>query len=170
MNPFAYFWAFLKASLFSSGGTGNLPSLHNDLIAAHVATNRQFAESLLIGQLSPGPTGLWSISLGYLTWGVGGATAALVAATLPPLLVLVVDRIYRRIEHHPAVEGFVRGLSLAIVGIFAIILLRLMQGVGTDYRSGLIALAAVGLGFVRRCPVIVVLMVAAIVGICLYRG
>ena len=169
MNPFEYFWIFLKASLFSSGGTGNLPSLHNDLIDAHVATNRQFAESLLIGQLSPGPTGLWSISLGYLTHGFFGAIAALVAVTLPPLLVLGVDRLYRRVEHHPAVEGFVRGLSLAIVGIFLVILFRLLRGVGTDYRTYLIALVAVGLGFVRRFPVVGVLFLAGCAGILIYR-
>ena len=33
INPFIYFLLFLKASLFSTGGFSNLPSLHQDLIA-----------------------------------------------------------------------------------------------------------------------------------------
>ena len=168
MNWFAYLWVFLKASLFSSGGTGNLPSLHTDLIDAHAATSRQFAESLLIGQISPGPTGLWSISLGYRTRGLSGAVAALIAVTLPPLIVLAIDRLYRRVERHPAVEGFVRGLSLAIVGVFVIVLLRLMHGVGADYRAELIAVAAIGLGFARKIPVLATLFLAGVVGIILY--
>jgi chromate transporter len=64
MNPLLYFWLFLKASLFSTGGMGNLPSLHTDLLARHWATEQQFAESLAIGQIAPGPSGLWVIAWG----------------------------------------------------------------------------------------------------------
>ncbi len=46
MNPLLYFWLFLKASLFSTGGFGNLPSLHHDLLARGWATESQFAESM----------------------------------------------------------------------------------------------------------------------------
>jgi chromate transporter len=169
VSPILYFWTFLKASLFSSGGTGNMPSLHNDLTAAHLATGRQFAEALLIGQISPGPTGLWSISLGYLTHGLFGSLAATIALAIPPFLVLLVDRLYRRVEHHRAVEGFVRGLSLAIVGIYVVILLRLLGGVATDYRTDLIAIAAFALGFQRRAPVLAVLAAAGIAGVVIYR-
>jgi chromate transporter len=170
MSGWEYFWLFLKASLFSSGGTGNLPSLHNDLTAAGVATNRQFTEALLIGQLSPGPTGLWSIGLGFLTRGLFGSIAALIAVTLPPLLVLLVDRLYRRVERHPAVEGFVRGLGLAIVGVYLVILLRLLAGSGhIDLRTLLIAVGAAGLGTRKRIPVPAILALAALVGIALYR-
>jgi chromate transporter len=171
INPLLYFWIFLKASLFSSGGTGNLPSLHADLIPARLATETQFAEALTIGQLAPGPNGLWSVSLGFLTGGWPGAVLALLAVTLPPFLILAVERLYRRIESHPAVEGFVRGLSLAIIGISFVILGKLLIGSsgGIDYRSVLLVLAAIGAGAFRRIPVFVIIAVAAIVGIILYR-
>ena len=67
INPFIYFLLFLKASLFSTGGFSNLPSLHQDLIANGWAKEVDFGESIAIGQISPGPNGLWVISLGYLT-------------------------------------------------------------------------------------------------------
>ena len=38
INPLIYFLLFLKASLFSTGGFSNLPSLHQDLIANGWAT------------------------------------------------------------------------------------------------------------------------------------
>jgi chromate transporter len=111
INPFLYFWIFLKASLFSSGGTGNLPSLHNDLIPARLATETQFA------------------------------------------------------------EGFVRGLSLAIVGISVVIMARLLNGTeGIDYRSLLLVLAAIGAGSFRKIPVFAIIAVAGVVGIVLYRN
>lgn len=150
--------------MFSTGGMGNLPSLHADLIARRWATERQFAESLTIGQVAPGPNGLWVISLGYLTGGWRGAMLALVAINLPPLLVLIVDKLYRRIKERPAVEGFVRGLSLAVVGVFAMVLISLMQNFGVDARSVLLAAAAIGLGLTRRVPVIGIILLAALVG------
>lgn len=168
MNPLIYFWLFLKASLFSTGGLGNLPSLHADLLAHQWANERQFAESLIIGQVAPGPNGLWVISLGYFTGGLGGAMLALIAINLPPLLVLMVDKLYRRIKDHPAVEGFVRGLSLAVVGVSGMILIGLMRNFGVDIRSVLIATAAIGLGMTRRVPVIGIIALAALVGIVAY--
>jgi len=170
MNPLPISWIFLKASLFSSGGTGNLPSLHADLLALHQATDRQFAEALTIGQIAPGPNGLWSVSLGYLTFGWPGAIIALIAVTLPPLLVLVVERLYRRVESHPAVEGFVRGLSLAIVGVFVIVMARLLvSSESTDLRALLIALIAAALAATRRIPIVVLILLAGLAGILLYR-
>ena len=165
VNLPVYFWLLLKASLFSTSGTGNVPSLHNDLLPRGWATERQFGEALAVGQVSPGPSGLWVISLGYLTAGLRGALLAWIAITLPPLLVLAVDRLYRRVQHHPAVEGFVRGLGLAVVGIFVVVLLTLLHGVGVNARSVLIALASLGLTLTRRVPVPAVLALAAVAGI-----
>jgi chromate transporter len=163
-----YFWLLLKACLFSTGGFGNVPSLHSDLLARGWATEREFGEALAVGQISPGPNGLWIISLGYLMAGVSGAILALVAIIIPPLLILVVNRFYRRVQHHPAVEGFVRGLSLAVVGIFVVVMLRLLHGVGLEVKSVLIALASIGLGVTGRVPVVVILALAAGSGLVLY--
>src|SRR5262245_54473630 len=124
IDPFTYFWILLKASLFSTGGTGNLPSIHADLLARGWASDRHFAEALAIGQISPGPSGLWVISLGYLTDGVRGSLLAALALSLPPMLVLVVDALHRRVGDHPLMQGFVRGLGLAVSGIFFVVVTR----------------------------------------------
>src|ERR1700746_2319808 len=122
------FWIMLKAALLSTTGTGNLPIVHQDLLSRGWATDRQFAESLAIGQISPGPTGLWVISLGYLIGGLRGAAVTLIAVALPPLLVLVLGHgLYRRLGHHPATQGFVSGLGLAVVGVFVIVMSGIMN-------------------------------------------
>ena len=164
MNLFLYLWLFFKASLFSTGGMGNLPSLHADLMARHWAVEREFAESLMIGQLAPGPSGFWVISLGYLTAGLPGAILALIGITLPPLLVLPVEALYRRVRTHPAVEGFVRGLGLAVVGIFICVLFNLMESIGVNGRSLGIGLAALVLGATRRVPLLAILTLAGVAG------
>ena len=168
IDPLVYFWLLLKASLFSTTGSGNLPILHADLVPRGWASEQQFAEALAIGQLSPGPTGLWVISFGYLTDGLRGALMALVAIVLPPLLVLVVDGLHHRVEEHLAVQGFVRGLSLAVVGTFLIVLAGILHGTGLDAGSLLITLVSLGLGLTGRVPVALILVLAALVGIAIY--
>jgi chromate transporter len=118
ISPLVYFLLFFKASLFSTGGLSNLPSLHQDLIGNSWANEADFGQSIAIGQISPGPNGLWVISLGYLTYGYLGALLALIAITLPPLLVLTVARMYDCIEQQRWVPGFMHGISLAVVGIY----------------------------------------------------
>ncbi|MBW3622326.1 MAG: chromate transporter [Armatimonadetes bacterium] len=165
MNSGIFFWLLLKGSLLSTGGFGNLPLLHQELLDRHWATERDFAESLTLGQVTPGPNGLWVISLGYLVDGWRGSLLALLAITLPPLLVLLLYRFYRCIQGHAAVDGFMRGLSLAVIGTFLIAMLHLFRGVGVTPQSLLILAGSLLLGSVRRLPVILLLGVAAVTGI-----
>ena len=168
-HPLALFWIMLRAALLSTTGTGNLPIVHQDLLSRGWATDRQFAEALAIGQISPGPTGLWVISLAYFVGGLRGAALTLIAIALPPLLVLVlVHGLYRRFGHHPATQGFVRGLALAVAGVFVVVLTRIMNTSGWNPTNLMITLGAIVIGATRRVPVFVVLAVAAIVGIALF--
>ena len=169
IHPLTLFWIMLKASLLSTTGTGNLPIVHQDLLSRGWATDRQFAESLAIGQISPGPSGLWVISLGYLVGGLRGAALTLIAIALPPLLVLgLVHGLYVRLGGHPATQGFVRGLGLAVSAIFFIVLTGIMKSAGFNPTNLMIMLAAIGLGATRRVPVPVILVLAELVGIALY--
>ncbi|HZS90709.1 MAG TPA: chromate transporter [Chloroflexota bacterium] len=169
INPLLYFLLFLKASLFSTGGFSNLPSLHQDLIGTGWAVEAEFGESIAIGQISPGPNGLWVISLGYLTYGLPGAALALLAITLPPLLVLVVATIYGRIERLHWVAGLMRGVSLGVVGILITVCWTILRQPDIDWKGWAIAAAAFGLASNRRIPLIAILGLAAVAGYVLYR-
>src|SRR5256714_6771436 len=130
INPFIYFLLFLKASLFSTGGFSNLPSLHQDLLANGWAKESYFGQSIAIGQISPGPNGLWVICLGYLTYGYLGAFLALIAINLPALLVLVVSAGYTRIEKQAWVQGAMHGVSLAVVGLLITVIWTILSQPG----------------------------------------
>src|SRR5205823_3613811 len=155
INPFIYFLLFLKASLFSTGGFSNLPSLHQDLIANGWAKEVDFGESIAIGQISPGPNGLWVISLGYLTYGYLGAFLALTAITIPALLVLVVSAGYRRIEHRAWVQGAMHGVSLAVVGLLLTVVVTILRQPGVDWKGLLIAVGAFGLALTRKVNILI---------------
>jgi len=165
MNPFALFLLTFKASLLSTGGFGNIPSLHRDLTTLRLVNDRTFAEAVAVGQVSPGPNGLWVVSLGYLVGGLPGALATVVAIAFPPLLVLVVRLVYRRVRNHPFVEGFMRGLSLAVVGIFVVVMWKLFVATGIDVKSTCVLIASIGLGLWGRIPVVAILALGAIAGL-----
>ena len=169
MNWFTLFLLFLKASLLSTGGLGNLPFLHQDLIALGWASEADFVTAIAVGQVSPGPTGLWSISLGYLTFGWWGALLALAALSIPPLLVLGVAASYDRLANLKLAQDFMRGLSLGVVGLTLAVALKLAGTAITDWRGVLIGAAALGLVLTKRIPVILVLALAALAGFLLYR-
>jgi chromate transporter len=169
INPLFYFLLFLKASLFSSGGFSNLPSLHQDLIANGWAADADFGQSIAIGQISPGPNGLWVISLGYLTYGYLGAFFALIAITLPALLVLLISAGYSRIENRTWVQGAMRGVSLAVVGLLLAVVWTILRQPGVDWKGLLIAVGAFGLALSRKVNLLLILGLAGVVGYFLYR-
>ncbi len=169
INPLIYFLLFLKASLFSSGGFSNFPSLHQDLLANGWATEADFGQSIAIGQISPGPNGLWVISLGYLTYGYLGALLALIAITIPALLVLLISAGYRRIEHRTWVQGAMHGISLAVVGLLLAVVWTILRQPGVDWKGLLIAAGAFGLALSRKVNILLILGLAGVVGYFLYR-
>ncbi len=168
MNLLDYFLLFLKASLLSTGGLGNLPFLHKDLMDLGWAQELDFLTAIAVGQVSPGPTGLWSISLGYLTFGWVGAALALAALSIPPLLTLLVEAFYNRLEARPAVQDFTRGLALGVVGLTLAVAAGLSRSVINDWRGIAIAAGALVLTMSQRVPVIVVLALAAVAGCLIY--
>jgi chromate transporter len=169
INPFIYFLLFLKASLFSTGGFSNLPSLHQDLLANGWAKESYFGQSIAIGQISPGPNGLWVISLGYLTYGYPGAFLALIAITLPALLVLAISAGYARIEHQAWVQGAMHGVSLAVIGLLLTVVWTIMRQPGVDWKGLLIAVGAFGLAVSRKVNILIILGLAGLAGYLLYR-
>src|ERR1700694_4973627 len=168
-NPLLYLLLFLKASLFSTGGFSNLPSLHQDLLGNGWAKEANFGQSIAIGQISPGPNGLWVISLGYLTYGYLGACFALIAITLPALLVLVVSAGYSRIERRAWVQGAMHCVSLAVVGLLLTVVWTILQQPGVDWKGLLIAVAAFGLALSRKVNILIILSLAGLAGYLLYR-
>ncbi len=164
MNPLSYFLIFLKASLFSTGGLGNLPSLHQDLLDNGWASETDFGKAVAVGQITPGPNGLWVISLGYITYGWLGAALALAAVIIPPFIVLLVAAGYKKIEHIPAVRGLLRGLSVAVVGSLLATAFSLISAPGIDWRGWIVCAVTVVVGLTNRVHVIFMLIMAGAAG------
>ena len=163
MSPLAIFALVLKASLLSTGGLGNVPSLHADVVRSGLVSERAFANAIAVGQVSPGPNGLWVVVLGYDLGGFLGAMLALVACSLPPLLVLGTSALYHR-SRHPSARGLVWGLGLTVAGVTAAVLLGILGGAGASVGPLAIGAVAFGLALRGRMPVMAILALGAIAG------
>lgn len=168
INPLLYFLILLKGSLFSSSGSGNLPIVHEDMLAQGWASERDFGESMALGQITPGPTGFWVIAFGYLTYGITGALLATAAITIPPMVVLLINRIYQRIGGHPATAGFLRGLMLVSIGSLFVVVAGIMR-TELNLPSLLIAAATMGIAARFKISPLPVLVAAGLAGVLLYR-
>ncbi|VBB07335.1 chromate transporter [Lucifera butyrica] len=165
MNWILFFGVVFKSILFSTGGFGPLPSLHADFIARGWAGEKQFTEALSIGQVTPGPNGLWIVSLCYLVAGVPGAVLACIALLLPPLFVLLVQRYHGRIAGHPAVQGLLDGVVLVIVGFSVLVLAGMFRSNGVNAEMAAIAVISAALAVSRRVSANIILVVAAVAGL-----
>ena len=139
--------------------------LHTDMISRGWASEQMFAEALAIGQLSPGPTGLWVLSFAYLVDGFRGAVLALIAITLPPLSVIGIHALYVRYGEYVAVQGFMRGLMIAVSSMFAVVIVQIFVQNGIDVATLSIAFVAFVLTWRKTIPVPLILVAAGVVGI-----
>lgn len=143
MGPLELFFVFLKASALGLGGYGSLPVIREDLILTGIATDEQLVQSLAVSRLSTGPNGTYVVGLGYLVGGIGGAIAALVAACIPPLVMVPLVAVARGRLLSAAFAGFVRGATLAVAGLMLAIGLALLVPAGALPAAWQVALALV---------------------------
>jgi chromate transporter len=113
------FVAVFLASLLGFGGLGSLPVLRGQLSGAGIMPDHLLLSSLAVGNISPGPNGLYLIAVGYFVDGYVGAAAATVAVLLPPLLVLLLVRVRARLIHLRRFRSALRSLGLAVVALLA---------------------------------------------------
>lgn len=164
MKWIIFFWTVFKSALFSTGGFGPFPSLHNDFISQGWAGEKQFTEALAIGQMTPGPSGFWVVSLCYLTAGLPGAVISCIALVLPPLVILIVRHFYSRIGKHPATQGLLDGVVLVITGFSIVILIKMF--IGNDINVLMVAIAVISaiLAVTRRISTNIILAAAFLIG------
>lgn len=171
MSLVILFLVMLKDSALSLGGFGPLPLIRQDLVSPGIVTDAQVVEALAIGRLSTGPNGLWLVSLGYLARGWIGAVLALIACSLPPLVMVPAAALARRSLLTPAFAGLVRGAALATAGLLVATGLSLIGSapLAVPWWQMGIALAALVLTYDGRLHPGVVVVGGAVLGVLLAR-
>lgn len=171
MNDLILFLTLLKDAALSLGGLGALPLIRQDLVSTGLATDSQVTLALAIGRLSTGPSGLWIVSLGYLVAGWLGALMALVASSLPPLVMVPATAVARRYLMTAWFSGFVRGAALATAGLLLSTGLSLISPTlaSVTWLQVVIGTVAIAVTYQGRLHPGLVVVGGAIAGIALAR-
>jgi chromate transporter len=119
MSPERTFMAIFLASLLGFGGLGSLPVLRGRLSAAGLPADTLILHALAVGNISPGPNGLYLVAVGYFVGGSGGALAATSALVLPPFLVFLLEKARTWLVHLRRFRAVLQSLSLAVVAMLA---------------------------------------------------
>ena len=136
------------------GGFAIIPHL-KAMVASHGwATDRQFADAVAIGKLTPGPVLLMATFLGYLEAGAAGALVATVAIFAAPfLLVILLGTWLDRMRSRRWVRAALRGLTPAVVGLMAGAAITLGSGFHDRSEVGIAAATALTLARFPLNPV-----------------
>ncbi len=166
-----FFLITLKVgSLAFGGGYAMITPLHYDLVTRlGWMTETEFSSAIPVGQITPGPLMIMVAFMGYKVAGLPGATLGTIGLFLPTtLIVLAIASSYLRFKDAPMVQGAMRGVNLAVIGLLAAVVIELSRGAIVDPLDALIGLAAfVAAGPLKRDP-IAVLIGAGIIGFARY--
>jgi len=162
---------FAKAGAFIFGsGLAIVPFLRQGVVVEHHwLTSGQFLDAIAMGLITPGPVVITATFIGYLVGGLTGAIVATVAIFTPIYLgVVIPGRWFIRHRANRQVKAFVSGATAAAAGAIAGAVTVLARQAIPDWKTGLIAAAAlaVSLKWKAKEPYLVALGAAA--GIILY--
>jgi chromate transporter len=152
------------------GGSATSAVIHGQIVTRrHWVTDQQFALCYALGRLTPGTNVLaFCTGIGWLLRGLLGALVALLAASIPcTLIVIVITALFREWQGNAIAQAAIHGAVAAAVAITAKTSWTIAGPVyigGARLRVVLIGAAAFALYVVVGLPAIYVLLGAALLG------
>jgi len=166
MNPLVLYLLLLKAMITSFSGLASLPLIRHDLVEERrVLTVDELDTAVIVSRTTPGPVGLYVVSVGYSLAGAQGAFAGSLAMCTPALVVILLVKSAGRYLHNARVQRITRAVVVASAGL----LLSAALPLAHESLSGVVPIAiAAGclaaLLFARMDPLWVV-VVASLAGL-----
>jgi chromate transporter len=151
MNVAVLYLLLLKAIITTFSGLASVPIVRNDLVLhRHVLTDRELNTSLAITRTTPGPMGLFVVSVGYFVDGTPGAVAAWLAMITPALLMIPLLEFVRRKAEHPQFKAVLRCVVFASAGLLLWVTVPLARDAIHGYLTVGIAFGAFALGITKK--------------------
>jgi chromate transporter len=145
------------------GGFAIIPHLHATVVGGGWIGERQFADAVAVGKLTPGPVLLMATFIGYVAHGLSGAIVATFTIFAAPfVLVVVLGSWLLRMRSRRAVRAALRGLTPAVVGLMAAAAVTLGATLRGPPDVGIAAATALTLSRFRVNPALL-LVIAGLV-------
>ena len=136
-------------------------------------TDREFAETLSLGQALPGPNIFnMGLMMGYRFHGVAGAMAAVVGLMLAPMvIILALAGVYSQYAEVPMVQKVTAGVAFAGAGLILSTGIRMVLSQPRRVAVWLLVAGTVAAKIVLGWPLLVVLAALTTLGLaCAWRG
>ena len=118
MNIALLYLLLPKGTVIAFAGLASLPVIQDSLVTQyHVLTNDQLNDAVVITRSSPGPVGLYIVSVGYFVAGLPGAVAGWLAMITPALLIIPLVYFVGRKMEHPKVKSVLQAVIIASAGL-----------------------------------------------------
>jgi chromate transporter len=163
---------FLKLGSFGFGGPIALAGyMQRDLVPRGWITSEEYRQGLAFSQMMPGPLAaqlaMW---IGFIRYGVIGASLVGVVFILPPyLLVVVIAAFYVKYNGLAIVQALFYGIGPAVIAIIAISAYKLARSTVEREVPLWVIFTVVGvITFVSRTEVALLFVAAGLVGILIY--
>ena len=123
------------------GGLAMIPAIEHTVVAEQRWLDpKTFADAVALGQITPGPVAICATFIGYRVGGVVGALVATAAMFGPALAVaLAVGHSVERFRRSPLVEGALRMLAPAVIGMLGAATVSLGRASVETIATGVIA-------------------------------
>jgi chromate transporter len=156
--------AFFRTGLGAyGGGFAIIPHLHAVVVDGGWITDRQFADAVAVGKLTPGPVLLMATFIGYIVRGLPGALMATLSIFAGPfLLVVSLGGWLIRFRSRRMVRAALRGLTPAVAGLMAAAALTLGDTLPTPADVAIAGAAALTLTRFRPNPVLVLVVAGGV--------
>ena len=165
MNLFVLYLVLAKAMLISFSGPTSLPVVRHDMVEVyHVVTDEQLEAAVAAGRATPGPFGLYLVSLGYFVHGVPGAVVGLLALLTPAFLIIPMLQYLGKRLNQPRIRSAIRTVTLAAGGLLLSTTVPLARHSLTGVIPVAIMTATCGFLILTRLPTYWVVLGAALTG------
>ena len=159
---FLLLWILIKSTCTSFAGLASLPEIRQELVAEHHwATDEQIDQAVVITRTTPGPVGVWVVSIGYMVDGVPGALAGWLAMAAPSLLVVLLVGYFGRRAQHPRVRNMLQCVVLASATLLVLATIPIGRDALNGYLTIGITVVALPLLLMKRINTVWIIIGAA---------
>ena len=166
MSAFLLYLLLTKATITAFSGLASLPVLRQELVVNHhVLTDAQLDTAVVVSRTTPGPVGVYVVSVGYYVDGVPGAVAGWFAMITPAVLIILLLRLFRRRVDHPRVRSLQQAVVFASAGLLVAASVPLAHDAVTGTVTAMILIASVLLMVSRKLDAFWIVVGAAVVSL-----
>lgn len=152
----------LKATLTTFSGLASLPVLRNDLVLHHgMVTDRQLTTAVVVTRTTPGPVGVYVVSVGYFAAGIPGAIVAWLAMVTPALVIIPLLKFASARAENPRIKSMIHAVILTSAGLLWSSAVPLTREIANEPLTWFLLLACTAVLLTRKVESLWVVLSAA---------